>query len=206
MRPEGSAGRPLRRSAATPALLEGHTHVLVVDQVPALQALKEGAAIQVVHANAPSADWIVCRGRVGEGVAPPRGSVSDGRQPTEREIQAAAVGGPAASQGGVWIRIASSGRSDEPGQRTVSLASLAWRALCLLADTPMLPGWDAGGRGHWAQLRRDPRPLPHRAGTHDPKPGAGASGARAVGGASPGDWIGPWEGGPRLPRFGRATT
>jgi hypothetical protein len=31
-------------------------------------------------------------------------------------------------------------------------ASLAWRALCLLADAPMLPGWDASGRGHWAQL------------------------------------------------------
>jgi hypothetical protein len=28
---------------------------------------------------------------------------------------------------------------------------------------PMLPGWEASGRGHWAQLRRDPRPLPHRA-------------------------------------------
>jgi hypothetical protein len=56
------------------------------------------------------------------------------------------------------------GRADEPGQRTVCSASLAWRALSLLADTPMLPGWDAAGRGHWAQLRRDPRPLPHRAG------------------------------------------
>jgi hypothetical protein len=104
--------------------------------------------------NAPSADRIVCRGRAGEGVAPPRASVSDSRQPTERE-EAAAVGGPATSQGGVWIRIASSGRADVPGQRTVSSASLAWRAVCLLADAPMLPGWQAAGRGHWAQLRRD---------------------------------------------------
>jgi hypothetical protein len=60
-----------------------------------------------VHDNAPSADRIVCRGRAGERVAPPRASVSDGRQPTEREA-AAAVGGPATGQGGVWIRIASS--------------------------------------------------------------------------------------------------
>src|SRR5215207_2326694 len=37
-------------------------------------------------------------------------------------------------------------RADEPGQHTVSSASLAWRALCLLADVPMLPGWDAAGR------------------------------------------------------------
>ena len=87
--------------------------------------------------------------------------LSDGRQPTERDIEAAAVGEPATSQGGIWIRIASSGRADEPGQRTVSSARLAWRALCLLADAPMLPAWDTSGRGHWAQLRRDPRPLPH---------------------------------------------
>lgn len=117
------------------------------------------AGVEPVNDIAPSADRIVCRGRAGEGVAPPRASVSDGRQPTERE-EAAAGGGPATSQGGVWIRIASSGRADEPGQRTVSSASLAWRALCLLADAPMLPGRDAAARGHWAQLRRDPRPLP----------------------------------------------
>src|SRR5215207_4066344 len=89
-------------------------------------------------------------------------------------------------------------RADEPGQHTVSSASLAWRALCLLADVPMLPGWDASGRGHWAQLRRDPRPLPHRAGERDPKRCAGASGARAVGGpwpptggpsGGPGGWL-----------------
>ena len=66
--------------------------------------------------NAPSADRIVCRGRAGERVAPPRASVSDGRQSTERDIKAAAAGGPATSQGGIWIRIASSGRADEPGQ------------------------------------------------------------------------------------------
>jgi hypothetical protein len=64
--------------------------------------------------NAPSAGRIACRGRAGEHVAPPRASVSDRRQPTEREA-AAAAGGPATSQGGVWIRIASSGRADEPG-------------------------------------------------------------------------------------------
>jgi hypothetical protein len=56
------------------------------------------------------------------------------------------------------------------GQRTVSSASLAWRAVCLLADAPMLPGWEAAGRGHWAQLRRDPRPL-HRAGSATPSEG-----------------------------------
>jgi len=117
-----------------------------------------------VNDNAPSADRIVCRGRAGEHIAPPRASVSDSRQPTEWEIEAAATGGPATSQGGVWIRIASSGRADEPGQRTVSSASLAWRALCLLADAQMLPPWEAHGRGHWAQLPRDPRPLLQKAG------------------------------------------
>jgi hypothetical protein len=143
MRPEGSAGRPLRRSAATPALLEGHTHVLVVDQVQALQSLKEGAAIQVVHGNAPSADQIVCRGRVGERVAPPRGTVSDGRQPTERDIQAAAVGGPAASQGGVWIRIASSRSS----RRT-------WPAHCLSCQFGLARLVSAGRRADAARLGR----------------------------------------------------
>jgi hypothetical protein len=72
-----------------------------------------------------------------------------------------------------------------PGQRTVSCASLAWRALCLLADAPMLPGWDAAGRDHWAQLRRDPRPLPHRAGSATPSQAPVRPGARAVGGAWP---------------------
>jgi hypothetical protein len=125
--------------------------------------------VEAGNDNAPSADRIVCRGRAGARVAPPRASVLDGRQPTERE-EAAAVGGSATSQGGVWIRIASSGRADVAGQRTVSFASLAWRAVCLLADAPMLPGWDASGRGHWAQLRRDHRPLPHRAGERHTKP------------------------------------
>src|SRR5512132_2062708 len=50
------------------------------------------------------------------------------------------------------------GRADVPGQRTVSVASLAWRALCLLADAPMLPGWNGSGRGHRSQLPRDLRP------------------------------------------------
>jgi hypothetical protein len=114
--------------------------------------------------NAPSADRIVCRGRAGKCVAPPRASVLDGRQPTEREVEAAATGGPATTQGGVSIRIASF-RSNRRtlGQRTVSVASLAWRALCLLADAQMLPRLDAPGRGHWAQLPRDPRPLPQNA-------------------------------------------
>jgi hypothetical protein len=79
------------------------------------------------------------------------------------------VDGPATSQGESWIRITSSGRADEPSQRTVSSASLAWRALWLLADAPMLPGWDAAGRGHRAQLRRDPRPLPQKAESGDSK-------------------------------------
>jgi hypothetical protein len=56
-----------------------------------------------------------------------------------------------------------------PGQRAVPSASLAWRDLCLLADAPMLPGWNAAGRGHSAQLPRDPRLPPHRAGERDPK-------------------------------------
>jgi hypothetical protein len=109
----------------------------------------------------------------------------NGRQPTEREVEAAAVGGPATSQGGIWIHIASSGRADEHGQRTVSLASLAWRALCLLADAPMLPGWDASGRGHWAQPPQDPRPLPQKAGEHTPSEEPVRPKADALGGTSP---------------------
>jgi hypothetical protein len=131
--------------------------------------------IAPVHANAPSADRIVCRGRAGEQVAPPRGAVSDGRQPTERDIRAAAGGGPATSQGGVWIRIASSRSRRQSWPAHCLCASLAWRAWCLLADAPMLPGWEVAGRGHWAQLWWDPRPLPHRAGGARPKPSAGAS-------------------------------
>jgi hypothetical protein len=66
----------------------------------------------------------------------------DGRQPTEREVQATATGGPATPQGGRWIRIASSrsNRHPRPSARS-ACASLAWRALCLLADAQMLPGW-----------------------------------------------------------------
>src|SRR5215217_8003744 len=64
------------------------------------------------------------------------------------------------------------GRTDSPGQHTISFASLAWGALCRLADAPMLPGWDAARRGHWAQLRRDPRP-PQQADERRPKPRAG---------------------------------
>jgi hypothetical protein len=63
---------------------------------------------RAVNDNAPPADRIVCRGRAGEQIAPPRASVSENRQPTERDIEAAAGGGPATSQGGIWIRIASS--------------------------------------------------------------------------------------------------
>jgi hypothetical protein len=73
--------------------------------------------------NTPSADRIVCHGRAGERVAPPPASVSDRRQPTEREVEAAAIGGSATRQGGVWIRIASS-RSN---RRT-------WPAHCLLCQ------------------------------------------------------------------------
>ena len=68
------------------------------------------------------------------------------------------------------------GRADEPGPAHCLFASLAWRAVCLLADAPMLPAWEASGRGHWAQLRRDPRPLLHRAGSATPKPRSGTSG------------------------------
>jgi hypothetical protein len=103
-----AAGRPIRRSFATPRLLEGRITCWLLTRCQPFSALKESAAASAVRDNAPSADRIVCRGRAGEGVAPPRGSVSDGRQPTERDIEAAAGGGPATSQGGVWIRIASS--------------------------------------------------------------------------------------------------
>jgi hypothetical protein len=78
--------------------------------------------------NAPSADQIVSPGRAGERIAPPRASVSDSRQPTKREVEAAAIGGLATRSGGVSIRIASS-RSNRRTWPAHSLpASLAWRA------------------------------------------------------------------------------
>jgi hypothetical protein len=89
-------------------------------------ALKEGAAIQVVNDNAPSADRIVCRGRAGEHVAPPRASVSDGRQPTERESRPPR---PAARLQ-AWV---GSGSASPPPVEPTNLAS----ALSLL---PVWPG------------------------------------------------------------------
>jgi hypothetical protein len=136
--------------------------------------------------TAPSADRIVCRGRAGERVAPPRASVSDGRQPTERDIEAAAVGGPATSQDGVWIRIASSGRADQPGP--------AHGPFCQFGLARLVP---AGRRADAARLeRRREGPLgPTSAGptaAAAPYWGAqpqaktsGASGACPLGGAWP---------------------
>ena len=98
--------------------------------------------------NAPSADQIVSPGRAGERIAPPRASVSDSRQPTKREVEAAAIGGLATRSGGVSIRIASS-RSNRRTWPAHSLpASLAWRALCLLADAQMLQGGTPPGRAN----------------------------------------------------------
>ena len=79
------------------------------------------------------------------------------------------MGGPATSQGGVWIRIASSQSHRQSWPAHGLSPSLAWCALCLLADAPMLPGWDAAARGHWVQLPRDPRPLPQKAGERRPQ-------------------------------------
>jgi hypothetical protein len=87
--------------------------------------LKEGAAIQVVHGNAPSADRIVCRGRAGEQIAPPRGSVSDGRQPTSGTSRPPRWVARLQARVGSGSASPPPGRADEPGQRTVSLASLA---------------------------------------------------------------------------------
>jgi hypothetical protein len=89
--------------------------------------------------NAPSADRIVCRGRAGN--AAPRASVLDGRQPTEREVEAAATGGPATRQGSVSIRIASS-RSN---RRT-------WPAHCLLCQFGLARLVSAGRRADAATL------------------------------------------------------
>jgi hypothetical protein len=119
--------------------------------------------------NAPSADRIVCRGRAGERVAPPRASPlgwpsADGTGHRGRR------GGRAGYKPGWDLdphRLLPV-EPTNPGQRTVPSASLAWRALCLLADAPMLPGWNAAARGHWTQLPRDPWLLPHRAGSATP--------------------------------------
>ena len=60
----------------------------------------------------------------------------DGRQPTEREA-AAAVGGPATSQGGVWIRLASSRSSRRTRASALSL----------------VPVWPGGPCGCWPTPR-----------------------------------------------------
>jgi hypothetical protein len=127
--------------------------------------------VEAGNDNAPSADRILCRVGPARLSPPPRGSVSDGvsrrsgkqRPPRWAARLQARVGSGSASPPPV--------EPTYPGQRTVSVASLAWRAVCLLADAPMLPGWDGSGRGHWAQLRRDPRPLLHRAGSATPSEG-----------------------------------
>jgi hypothetical protein len=90
---------------------------------------------------APSADRIVSHGRAGEPVAPPRASVSNSRQPTEREAETAAVGGPATSQSGAWIRIASS-RSNRQ----------TWPAHCLLCQFGLARLVPAGRRADAAML------------------------------------------------------
>jgi hypothetical protein len=113
---------------------------------------------------------------------PPRASVSDGRQPTERE-EAAAVGGPATSQGGVWIRIASSRSSRRTRPAHCLFASLARRAVCLLADAQMLPEWDGSGEGPLGPTLAGPSAAAASScQEQDSKPGAGASGARTVDG------------------------
>src|SRR5512132_225269 len=97
--------------------------------------------VEPVNDNAPSADRILCRGRAGEQVAPPRASVSDGRQPTERGSQGRRWGRPGYKPGwGLDPHRLLPVAPTNLGQRTVSCASLAWRALWLLADVPMLPG------------------------------------------------------------------
>jgi hypothetical protein len=140
--------------------------------------------VECANDPAPSADRIVCRGRAGEHVAPPRASVLDGRQPTERGVEAAAVGGPATRQGGVWIRIASS-RSN---RRT-------WPAHCLLCQFGLARLVSAGRRAELATPgdRREGPLGPTLAGPsaaaapcweRDTRQSASASGARTVGGAA----------------------
>jgi hypothetical protein len=142
--------------------------------------------VEAGNDNAPSADRILCRGRAGEAVAAATRVRLGWCQPTERE-EAAAVGGPATSQDGVWIRLASSrsSRRTWPAHGLVCQFGLAGRvsagrrARCCHAE-----GAPVGG--HWAQLRRDPRPLRHRAGERDPKRRSGTSrAARAGGGGWP---------------------
>jgi hypothetical protein len=65
------------------------------------------------------------------------GPSRNGRQPTEREVEAAAVGGPATSQGGVWIRIASSRSSRRTPASALSL----------------LPVWPGAPCGCWPTRR-----------------------------------------------------
>ena len=100
-------------------------------------------AADCANDNAPSADRIVCRGRAGERVAPPRVSISDSRQPTEREVEAAVIGGPATSQGGISIRIASFRSS----RRT-------WPAHCLLCQFGLARLVSAGRRADAPRLGR----------------------------------------------------
>ena len=93
--------------------------------------------------NAPSADRIVCHCRAGKCRAATSVRILDGRQPTEREVEAAAMGGPATKQGGVSIRIASS-RSN---RRT-------WPAHCLRCQFGLACLVSAGRRADAATLGR----------------------------------------------------
>jgi hypothetical protein len=99
--------------------------------------------VEAGNDNAPSADRILCRGRAGEAVAAATRVRLGWCQPTEREAEAAAVGGPATSQGGVWIRIASSGRADVPGP-----------ADCLCCQFGLAGRVSAGRRADAARLGR----------------------------------------------------
>jgi hypothetical protein len=102
-------------------------------------------AADCANDNAPSADRIVCRGRAGERVAPPRVSISDSRQPTEGDFEAAVIGGPATSQGGISIRIASFRSS----RRT-------WPAHCLLCQFGLARLVSAGRRADAPRLGTPP--------------------------------------------------
>ena len=96
----------------------------------------------------------------------------DGRQPTEREA-AAAVGGPATSQDGVWIRLASFRSSDEPGP--------AHGLLCQFGLAGLV---SAGRRTEAARLGR------FREGPLGPTSVGPSAAAAACWGATPSE--GPW--------------
>jgi hypothetical protein len=141
-RPEPSSGRTSDSGPAPVCKPERATNptVQLNGQRTALRRLI-GSSVMVWPASVPRRHerpcWMTVSRRSGN--KPPRPAA-----PLQRRVASRSASPPP-------------GEPTNPGQLTVSSASLAWRASCLLADAQMLPRWHSPGRGQWSQLPRDTR-------------------------------------------------